>query len=84
MKNLSLKENAQESPEELATEGYQRRFFNRSPLIVELASAFDQAFAELEQGLTQKMRDQDGKPPQENEEEHHMHPSPQETNEVRE
>lgn len=69
MKNLSrrkgLESKDQESPEELATQGYQRRFFNSSPLVVELASAFDQALAELEQGLTQEMRERDGQPPKE-------------------
>lgn len=55
MKNLTQQTrsgNNQTSPEELATEGYQRRFFNRSPLVIELASAFDQALAEIEPTLT--------------------------------
>ena len=61
MKNLTHKQNEQhevepltasERLEELTTQGYQRRFFNRSPLVVELASALDQALAEIEPTLT--------------------------------
>lgn len=56
MKNLSRKKHTertdQESPEELGTQGYQRRFFNSSPLVFELAAALDQAFAEIEPTLT--------------------------------
>ena len=56
MKNLTRQkraENNQESHKELATQGYQRRYFNESPLVIELAAAFDQAFAEYEPTLTE-------------------------------
>lgn len=56
MKNLTR----QEQSEELATQGYQRRFFNCSPLVAALASAFDQALAHNEQGLTKEMLDSQG------------------------
>ena len=56
MKNVTRKEQS----EELATQGYQRRFFNRSPLVVELASALDQALAEIEPVLTDDDDSQDG------------------------
>ena len=49
MKNLTR----QKQSKELATQGYQRRYFNESPLVIELAAAFDQAFAEYEQTLTE-------------------------------
>ena len=68
MKNLSrrkgLENKDQESPEELATQRYQRRFFNSSPLVFELASAFDQVFAERERFLTQEERDSQGSEPE--------------------
>lgn len=64
MKNLSHKEHSeyanQENPKELAAQGYQRRFFNSSPLVFELASALDQALAEAERFLTQEERDGQG------------------------
>lgn len=64
MKNLSRKKHTQstarESPKELATQGYQRRFFNSSPLVFELASALDQALADAERFLTQEERDGQG------------------------
>ncbi len=68
MKNLShrkgLENKDRESPEELPTQGYQRRFFNSSPLVFELASAFDQVLAEREQFLTQEIRDSQGSDPE--------------------
>lgn len=68
MKNLSRKKHTentdQESPKELATQGYQRRFFNSSPLVRELAAAFDQVFAEREQFLTQEIRDSQSSEPE--------------------
>ena len=64
MKNLSRKKHTesadQDTPTELTTQGYQRRFFNSSPLVFELASALDQALAEAERFLTQEERDGQG------------------------
>lgn len=48
MKNLTR----QRQSEKLATQGYQRRYFDCSPLVFELAAALDQAFAETEPTLT--------------------------------
>lgn len=60
MKNLTR----QRQSEKLATQGYQRRFFNSSPLVFELAEAFDQVFAERERYLTQEIRDSQGSDPE--------------------